>query len=298
MARANEREQQVAADKGKELAAPVPDVRRAVRPAAKAKARSVPASPPAKGRAKKDPAPATVEAPRASARPGVLRRPGTQALALICAPSRKGDGWRHGWLGDTGTGKTWASRKLVELGGQLVLVHDDSKAAPEYPQIRYERTPAELLARPAEETQDLSAVAFRGDPYAGIVCEVDEVAGLALQFARARIPTRLCIDELERAVTDGGQKLTSANLRACFVQGRSMGLSVNWCTQTPQRVPIEVATQSSSIGIFRLGPRALNYLDERLYFDADMLAVVPNLQVGDFVLHRPGFPWDRTVYRF
>ena len=189
-------------------------------------------------------------------------------------------------------------RELVRLPGQLVLIHDDKRAQPEYPEVRYFRDPGQLLELPADQAAELSAAAFRGDAYQGVSCQVDQVAGLALQLARARIPVRLVVDELERAVSPGGRELEAENLRLCFTQGRAMGLSVLWGTQTPQRVPREVLDQSSSIGIFRVGPRALNYLDERCFFDPEMLAAVERLEVGQFVIWRNGFRWDRCVYRF
>lgn len=230
--------------------------------------------------------------------PSLRRRDGAAALALITEPLRRGDGWRHLWLGDTGTGKTVAMRALVDHPGQLVLIHDDSKARPEYPHVRYFHTPAELLAAPADEVAELGAAAFRGDPYSGVVCEVEDVAALALQAARARMPCRLVVDEWERAMSDGGRKMEAPSLRTCLTTGRSMALSVAGGAQIPQRVGDVVINSASSCGLFRLGPGGLNYLDERLYFDRRMLDVVVNLQVGDFVLHRPGFPWDGCVYRF
>jgi len=230
--------------------------------------------------------------------PGLRRRDGAAALALITEPLRRGDGFRHLWLGDTGTGKTVAMRALVEYPGQLVVIHDDSKARPEYPSVRYFKTPDELRAMPADEVAELHAAAFRGDVYAGVVCEVDDVAALALQAARAHVPCRLVVDEWERAMSDGGRKMEAPNLRTCLTTGRSMALSVAGGAQIPQRVGDVVLNSASSVGLFRVGPAGLNYLDERLYFDRRMLAVVPGLQVGDFVLHRPGFPWDGVVYRF
>lgn len=211
---------------------------------------------------------------------------------------RRGDGWRHLNLGDTGTGKTWAMRELVRLPGAFVFIHDDSKAEPEYPDdARYFRTVAELEHLPAEEA-DFSAAALRGDPFAGVTVEVEEVADLAVRCARARIPTRLVVDEWERAMSDGGRKLEAPSLRTALTTGRAMGLCVAGGTQTPQRLGDVVINSASSVSLFRLGPSGVNYLDERLYFDRSMLELVPRLQVGDFVIHRPGHPWDRCVYRF
>ena len=190
-------------------------------------------------------------------------------------------------------------RELVALPGALVLIHDDSKAVAEFnPPVPYLRSPAHLDRCLPEDVKGWPAVAFCGSAYEGIRCEVEDVAALALRVARKRMKVRLVVDELNRAVTEGGQGLESDSLREAFTAGRSMGLSVAYGTQTPQRIPTVILDQSSSVGIFRLGPRALNYLDRVCMFDADMLAAVPELAVGDFVIHRPGHPWDRTVYRF
>lgn len=222
-----------------------------------------------------------------------------EALALITAPLASGDGWRHLWLGDTGMGKSQSMmRQLIAVPGQLVLVHDVKSARPEFPELRYFRNPAEMLATPIDQVQSLSAAAFRGDPYAGIVCTAEEVADVALRCARRRIPVRLVFDELGKAVSDSGRSLESPSLLTGFCEGRAMGLSIAVGIQNPQRIPGIVIDQLSSVGILRCGPRALNYLDERLLFDREMLDAVAGLQLFECVLHRPGFPWDRTIYRF
>jgi hypothetical protein len=193
-------------------------------------------------------------------------------------------------------GKTWGTRVLIELPGQLVLIHDDAKARPEYPDhALYLRTAAEL--EQLEQQQNPPAIAFRGDAYAGVRCEVEEVAALAMRLARARLPVRLVVDEMDRAVSDGGRKLEAPSLREAIVVGRTMGLSVVCNVQQPQRMP-EVASQASSIGFFRLELAALAYVADRFSVDPEIMTLVPTLAVGDFVIHRPGFPWDRRVYRF
>lgn len=297
-ARASRRHRAVAGNAVAKGAATVRPVRDPVSAAAATKAVALPAAhAPASGRARaRQETRVAVAAPGAGA--GLRRCSGDSAIAVITEPARSGDGWRHGFLGDTGMGKTWAMRELAQLPGALVLIHDDKRAQPEYPDVRYFRTTGELLAVPLAELEHLTAAGFRGDVYAGLTCEVDAVAALALELARAHVPCRLVVDELERATSSGGRELESDALRRCFTQGRAMNLSVLWGTQTPQRVPREALDQSSSVGIFRLGPRALNYLDERCFFDPAMLAAVERLERGEFVLWRNGHPWDRCVYRF
>lgn len=215
---------------------------------------------------------------------------------MITEPARKGDGWRHLWLGDTGMGKTWAMRELVSQPGALVFIHDDKSSVPEYPDhAKYFRHPEELRYLSAEQWQQMSAAAFRGDVLAGNLCEVDDVALAALTCARKQVPAVLVVDEWRRVPTGKGE---APNVEACILTGRAMGLSVAAGAQIPQNVGGVIINSVSSVGVFRTGPAGLNYLHERLYFDRAMLEVVPDLAEGDFVLHRPGHPWDRTVYRF
>jgi hypothetical protein len=232
-----------------------------------------------------------------------------QAVRLITSAEQRREGWRHGFIGNTGTGKTTATRALIDIqnrgfgaGGVpteiLTLIHDDAKLDPQYAP----RAGTDALHWVAESFDNVPETAhtitLRGDAFRGTTVEVEQVAGLALTIARAsREPVRLVIDELDRACTRGGRELDSPSLRVALTQGRALGVSVLWSTQTPQRAPIEVIDQSSTIGIFQLGPRALNYLDERLCFDAELLAVVPGLAVGQFVIYEQGRPWNRIIYR-
>lgn len=213
-----------------------------------------------------------------------------EAVEVITEPERRGEGWRHGWLGNTGKGKTTAIKRLLEhkTGDTLTLIHDDTKAV-----AQYEGQVVELLEQAKDEATEL---VFRGDPFRGTFVEPDAVAELALKFARAKIPTRFVIDELDRACSQSGRELNSQNVRMCFTLGRAMRLSVLWTTQAPQRAPREVMDQSTTIALCSLGPRALNYLDERLLFDPALLAVVPTLNVGEFVLYQSGREWDRKIY--
>ena len=230
---------------------------------------------------------------------GARRASGDEALASIFAPLP--EGWRHGWIGDSGTGKSFANKATIKAAidrGLLCVAHDDTSP---FPQVEgaIRETPDHLARQPLTEDEDSTgAVVFRGNVYRAVTVEVEDVAALAMGLGRRDLRVLLVVDELDRACTPGGQQLAAPSLRVALTQGRKLGLCVSWTTQSPQRAPKEVLDQATSIGIFRLGPRALNYVDERLYFDDDMLAVVPHLQNGEFVLFVAGRPWDRKIYRF
>jgi hypothetical protein len=223
------------------------------------------------------------------AKTGNVRGDFSDAAAIICASAARGEGYRHGFIGNTGSGKTTAMKALLgSSSAAFTLIHDDAKRDAQYA--------GSVCDSFAAAPEDATTVIFRGDPFRGTVVEVEDVAALAVYLARARIPIRLVVDELDRACSIGAKTLSAASLRIALTQGRALGLSVLWSTQTPQRAPIEVIDQSSTIGICQLGPRALNYLDERLCFDADLLAIVPQLQTFEFVLYEQGRPWNRTIY--
>jgi hypothetical protein len=186
---------------------------------------------------------------------------------------------------------------LTAVPGHLVLVHDDSKKQTEYP-VHYVSCVDEAKALPLEQAQTMGAIGFHGDVYRGLTCEVEEVAAFALELARAGIPVKLVISEISRAMSDAGKALESPSLKFALTQGRTMGLCVDWSAQTPQEVPFVAYTQSSSVALLQLEAAATNYLDSVHRWDREMLAVVEQLERGEFVLRRPATPWDRTIYRF
>ena len=232
-------------------------------------------------------------------RPGesreIQRASFADAIAVITEPERRGEGFRHGWLGNTGSGKTTAIRKLLYdfKGDCLTLIHDDSKRWPQYASDGKEGGVYQTLKMAPDSA---SVITVRGNPLKGELVEPEELAQAAIKIGMAGIPVRFVIDELDRACSPGGRVLLGTHVRTCLVRGRALQLSVIWSTQAPQRAPLEFVDQSTTIGLCQLGPRALNYLSDRLFFDKDLLEIVPKLKVGEFVLYEQGKDWDRKIY--
>ncbi len=172
----------------------------------------------------------------------------------------------------------------------MTLIHDDKERDTQYPGA----VASSFEAAPG----DAEIVILRGDIFAGeSFVEVETVADVALQIAMSGTPVRVVVDELDRAITPGGKVLQGTFLRDCLTKGRSLELSVISSTQAPQRCPIEVIDQATTVALGQLGPRALKYLDDRLAFDAELLSVVEDLQPLEFVLYQQGRPWNRCIYR-
>ena len=231
--------------------------------------------------------PARVEIPQGPARGEFVA-----ACELITGPEQKipREGFRLGILGATGSGKTTLQRAfLQERTDRLTLIHDEKVSDPQFA--------GAVVERFEQAPDDAQTLVFHGDVFAGRSVPVEYMASGALHICRAtRQPLRVVVDELDKACTDGGMKFSAPSLAECFTQGRQMGLSVIWSTQAPQRAPLPAVDQASALALCRLGPRALNYLDERLRFDKDFLAIIPQLANFEFVLWVDGMPWDRKVY--
>lgn len=214
----------------------------------------------------------------------------SEAIALIDAPMREREGFRHGWMANTGAGKTTGIMQyLAHSPSVLTLIHDEAKLQAQYS--------GPVVERFQDAPDDASQIVFRGNVFRGTKVHPEYVCRLALTITRTmKVPVRVVIDELDRACVPSGRELDSPALQECLAVGRALGLSVCWSTQLPVRAPRAVIDLSSTLALGQLGPRSLNYLDERLCFDPAMLEVVPHLGRGDFVIWENGKPWNGKVY--
>lgn len=219
------------------------------------------------------------------------------AFEVIFAPSARQEGGRHFALGAPGYGKTWHLREVVSEAVarglvDVVLVHDVKGREAEF-----EGTPI-VNAEAIAGAPPSRVYVFRGSPRHDIACEADEPARLALRFARDDDPLRvaLVLNELDEALTDGGRSWRAPAVRTSITQGRALEVWVMATTQQPHRCPNEPFDQATSIAFFHLDARACNYLSGTLLLDPAMVRVLPTLQVGQFVLWRPGCDWDGCIY--
>ena len=211
-----------------------------------------------------------------------------QAVGLITDRELRGQGFRHGLLGTTGSGKTTGMRALVLESSTLTLIHDDSK-----PEVQYKH---DVVRSFDQAPDDAKRIVFRGDAFADVFVEVEEVADITMRIARAtRKPVRLVVDEVDRACSEGMREITSPAFKKAFHKGRGFGVSVMWSTVQPQ-IPATLIDQASTISFYRMGPRALNYAGDVLKLDKEMLDVILTLEDFEFVIYEQGRPWNRIIY--
>ena len=228
----------------------------------------------------------------------------TEILRTILEPLTRGEGFRHGWLGDSRMGKTYANRWLLEEGIDArlidqVLILDDKGPEPQYPGLQRANV-AHLRRELPTEEQDSRIIVLRGHTMrTGEVCPPDDPARAAFELALLPGSPRVAvsIDELRRAVSPAGREWRSTDVPRLFSEGGGLGVSVTWTTQSPQRIPLEAFDQTETFGIFRCGRRAVNYLADQDMVEPEVLAILPGLQRGEWVFVETGAPWDGRVYK-
>lgn len=224
---------------------------------------------------------------------------------------RDGDGWRHGWIGAPGGGKSYAAIAtlrwaLDHKAADVVLVLDDKGRRAQYPGC-YRVDVNQLRTTPPEPDEDAGQIVFRGvaarcvppgsnEP---IGCDAEAVADYAWRLALSKEEPRVIVvlDELLRAVRPNSVLWQGDQLRRLFADGRGVGLSVMWSTQILAKAPTE-AVDLGTIGVFRLSGRSLDYIFDTLRIrDAGLRALIESLPRRQFVVLDDG-GWDGAVYQF
>lgn len=221
------------------------------------------------------------------------------ALALIFAPLERGDGFRHGALGAPGWGKTTHMREVVAAALErqlvdLVLTHDVKGAIAEFEGTEFAGV---VKFEATDELEETRHAVFRNDPMLDEETQVEEVATVGKQLARGGFRILLNIGELANACSESGRAWRAPAARWFSAQGRQLRASLAWTEQEPKRAPDEIYNQSTTLAFFHLDERAANYLRDTLYFDPAMVAAMPALAWGEFVLRVQGAPWDGKIYR-
>ena len=233
---------------------------------------------------------------------------GDRATDQVLASLAFGEAPRVGIIGDTGTGKTEAARRLVlaylaRVPG-TALVIDDKELRPRFDGQCYRDVAEMNVRRPAAEPR---VIVFRGDVRAGVQVNAESVAQLAWSMQALNRPTLTVYDEIARAAKKGEWRKGVEKIPAAFGQGRAVGIASMWGTQSPQDAPREAFEQSSYLLVFRVDGMGLNLLRHRRYAaDERLREVIPSLpgdelppkDRGYFVLLRRGRPWDGFVYRY
>jgi hypothetical protein len=220
-----------------------------------------------------------------------------EALDLIFAPLKAGDGFRHYSMGAPGYGKTVSMRWVVAAAIErdcvdVVLTHDVKLAVPEFPDA--------VMVASVQDARELEAshINFRGDVMRDIAVSVEEVAVVGKGLAqKGQLRVLLNVGELDNALSPGGKSWASPTAQWFTAQGRALKSCLTATIQQPKRTPDEVWDQATSIALHHHEERSTNYLVNTLELDPELVAILPKLDKFEFILRLPGGYWNRKVYR-
>lgn len=186
-----------------------------------------------------------------------------------------------------------AAATILYGASDLVLIHDAKDPTPQYEGVIRPTVAAFAASPPGEDESAIVVIHDRDSTETP-----DTVAGAGLALARAGVPTAVFIDELFDALKSRQALATGDSGPIAIIErkGRSLRASIAVGTQIPQSVPTVIFDLSETRVIFRTDSRSLSYLVDGMRLPDEMAAVIPRLDVGEFVISRLGFEWDRTIY--
>lgn len=239
---------------------------------------------------------------------GVQRISKSECLAAISAPIAAGHGFRHLWIGYTGSGKTYAAIETLDATADAhdITLVTEQKTRRDKDSIY--TTALGYSAIPHIEALDAVApdglrhrqavirgFGLTGDPADFI--DFDSLASKIWQRANAANGVLLGIDELSDACAGERTWLKGsytdnrrAWMRMLYQQGRENQVSIVACTQHVQEIPRTAISNSDTLGIFRQDRKELPYYAQSNFLDKDELEIVANLEQYDFLFLRRGYP--------
>lgn len=230
-------------------------------------------------------------------------RDGDAVARRLLEPLQRRRGVRIVCLGVTGSGKSYALRRLAMIAAPMVDVLyavDDSEDYRDWRgQIRADI--ADCRARPLvrRDGGGSNIVVLTGDPIARIRVDCEAVAGDAwAQVTAHRRTAAIAIDELRRAAPKPQRwAVEGGDMAETFTEGRKIGLSGFAATNFPQEVPREAIGQSTLL-LFTLDGGAIDYLRTKRWISREVADALETLPMHDFLVREPGALPDLTPHRF
>jgi hypothetical protein len=196
-----------------------------------------------------------------------------ECLSAITAPLAKEEGYRHLWIGYSGSGKTWANVDLVDASEgahKYTIVTDQKDKESTYTKAMELREIPSIVALGAVEPDDRNHVmaVVRGIQFSKNIddeIDFDHTAKIVWDRALENGGVLFAVDELsdacqgERAWLRGEEAAKKSWMRRLYAQGRTLKISIAACTQNLQEIPRAAITNSDTIGLFRLDHKDLNY---------------------------------------
>ena len=231
-----------------------------------------------------------------------------ECLSVITEPLSREFGFRHLWIGYTGSGKTYNNLALMDCAEgshkYLIITDQKNRISPytvfeditEIPHI------AALDTVEPDNRNHISAI-IRGARLTGNEMDLinfDEVGKKIWALSLEDKGVLFGIDELsdacdgERAWIRGDSK--RAYMRLLYTQGRTNRVSLSACAQHVQEIPRAAISNSDTIGIFCQDRKELPYYRNNGFLDDREIDIVSNLAEYEFLFIKRGM--ESVICRF
>jgi len=232
----------------------------------------------------------------------------TECLSVITEPLSRDFGFRHLWIGYTGSGKTYNNLVLMDTAEgshrHLIITDQKNRVSPysvfegitEIPHI-------DALDTVEPDKRNHIMAIIRGPRLTGNEMDLinfDEVGKKIWAISLEDKGVLFGIDELsdacegERAWIRGDSK--RAYMRLLYTQGRTNRVSISACAQHVQEIPRAAISNSDTIGIFCQDRKELPYYRNNGFLDDREIAIVESLKEYEFLFMKRGM--ESCICRF
>lgn len=236
--------------------------------------------------------------------PSVARVPQRTVIDLITEPwLRKGWGFRHLFIGYSGSGKSNAMlvmNQYLKRKGNVCVAVDQKSRVSKYDTNTYVKE-SDL---PSVEARSCVLRGFAARNRAEDSIDFDELARQVFVIGHRGVKVALLGDELSDAVAGkksfskprGVQRLPWMDM--LYRQGRELGISLCMATQLPQEIPRACFSLSDTISFFRQCGHEANYYNDQIHIlDEDEVKMLGQLADYEMLTIRKGDP-QRYVCKF
>jgi hypothetical protein len=227
----------------------------------------------------------------------------TECLALITSPIAKGFGYRHLWIGYTGSGKTYANIELLKASEgahkRLAIVDQKTSAVDQTPYLEVGEneiaTIDELDTIEPDERGHIKAI-IRGPGLTGNLEDMISFDILARKLWTMGLDGHGVLfspDELSDACEGERSWLRGIGdkrsyMRHLYTQGRTNKISIAANAQHVQEIPRAAISNSDSLGIFTQDRKELPYYSNSNFLDAREIEIVASLKEFEFLFVKRG----------
>ena len=224
----------------------------------------------------------------------------TECLSIITEPLSRDFGFRHLWIGYTGSGKSYNNVVLLDTtegSHRHMVITDQKNRVSPYTAFQGITEIPHVDALDAVEPDNRNHVnaIIRGPRLTGDeedLIDFDQLGKKLWALSLEDKGVLFGIDELsdacqgERAWVRGDGK--RSYMRLLYTQGRTNRVSIAACTQHVQEVPRAAISNSDTLGIFCQDRKELPYYRSNGFLDDREIDIVANLAEYEFLLMKRG----------